>query len=59
MKKNKISLNAEGPILPGTVYMSRIKCGKKNCKCVESKQDRHIIYQWSGVIDKKNTKLDP
>jgi hypothetical protein len=49
-----ISISVEGPILPGTVFMSRVKCGKKNCRCVDPAL-RHKVYQWSGNIDGKNT----
>ncbi len=55
MPNEKIILQAIRPILPGTVYESQIKCGKKNCKCYTDPKVFHTLYQWSGNIDGKNT----
>lgn len=54
MKSKKITLSVNGPILSGSVYKSEIKCGKNNCHCKDGKK-LHVIYQWSGNIDGKNT----
>jgi len=43
------------PILPGTAYESRVKCGKNNCRCHDDPAKRHTVYQWSGDIGGKNT----
>jgi hypothetical protein len=50
-----VSISAEGPILSGTAFLSRLKCGKKNCRCALDPAARHKVYQWSGNINKKNT----
>jgi len=55
MKKQKIKLIVDIPILPGNAFISRIKCGKKNCRCYTDVSKRHKIYQWSGIINGKNT----
>ena len=55
MVNQKISISVKGPILSGTVFLSHVKCGKKNCRCVVDPTDRHKIYQWSGNINGKNT----
>ena len=55
MLQQKIKITSIGPILPGSVYPSLIKCGKKNCRCYNDSSKRHIIYQWSGNIDGKNS----
>ena len=55
MADQKINILVDGPILPGNVFLSRIKCGKKNCRCATDPEARHKVYQWSGNIDAKNT----
>ena len=55
MKNQKITLQGDGPILSGSIFISYLKCGKKNCQCFENPAKRHKIYQWSGNIQGKNT----
>jgi hypothetical protein len=55
MTKQKITISADGPVLSGTVYKSNMKCGKANCRCALDSAERHVVYQWSGNIDGKNT----
>ncbi|MFQ5544102.1 MAG: DUF6788 family protein [Nitrospiria bacterium] len=55
MGKQNISIKADGPILSGNVFVSWVKCGKKNCRCAINPDKRHKVYQWSGNIDGKNS----
>jgi hypothetical protein len=55
LAKHTIGISGAGPILSGTVFVSWIKCGKKNCRCALDPAARHKFYQWSGNIDGKNT----
>jgi len=55
MKWKKAILSIDSPILPGSTFMVKIKCGKQNCKCSQDKSKLHTVYQWSGLIDGKNT----
>lgn len=55
MKEQKIKLIVDDPILSGSVFISRLKCGKKNCRCYTDVSKRHKVYQWSGMINGKNT----
>ena len=55
MRIQKISLTANGPILPGSIFKTQLKCGKQNCRCATNPKNRHIVYQWSGLIEGKNT----
>jgi hypothetical protein len=55
MVQRKVSISADGPILSGTAFLSRLKCGKKNCRCALDPAEKHEVYQWSGNINGKNT----
>lgn len=55
MANQKISISVAGPILSGTVFVSWVTCGKKNCRCALDPAHRHKVYQWSGNIQGKNT----
>jgi hypothetical protein len=55
MDNKTITITVDGPILSGTVYKSKVKCGKANCRCALEPAQRHLIYQWSGNINGKNT----
>lgn len=55
MAHHKISISIDGPILSGTVFLSRLKCGKKNCRCALDPAEKHKVYQWSGNINARNT----
>jgi len=55
MVNQKIVISCESPILSGTVYISRLKCGTKSCSCALDPTKRHKVYQWSGNINNKNT----
>ncbi len=55
MKSKLLDLTVFGPILPGTVFKTLTKCGKKNCKCYNNPEERHIVYRWSGYINGKNS----
>lgn len=55
MKEESLTITVSKPILPGSVFESRIKCGKKYCRCYSNPKNLHTVYQWSGIIDGKNT----
>lgn len=55
MAHQKISITVDGLILSGTVFLSHLKCGKKNCRCALNPAERHKVYQWSGNINGRNT----
>jgi hypothetical protein len=55
MASQRISISVEGPILSGSAFLSRLKCGKKSCHCAADPAERHEVYQWSGNINGKNT----
>jgi hypothetical protein len=49
IKKN-INKNLE--FLPGSLYILKIKCGKRNCKCI-TKGEKHKMYYLSYSKDGK------
>ena len=55
MNKKEIVLRVSGPILPGSIFMSRVKCGKQNCRCYSEPKMQHSVYRWSGVFMGKMT----
>jgi hypothetical protein len=62
MSRNKkqsrtiISIQAEGPILPGSLSTARSQCGKPNCACKASPAKLHGTYhRWTGFIAGKRT----
>ena len=57
-KKQKITLSAVGPVLPGTVSTAMAKCGKANCRCKTDPEFLHgPYYRWTGAIDGKQTTI--
>lgn len=54
--KIKITIVAEGPILPGSVSTARSQCGKPNCACKASPPKLHgTYYRWTGFSKGKRT----
>jgi len=54
--KIKITIVAEGPILPGSVSTARSQCGKPNCACKASPPKLHgTYYRWTGFVEGKRT----
>jgi hypothetical protein len=52
----KITIRAEGPILPGSVSTAKSQCGKPNCACKVSPSKLHGTYhRWTGFIAGKRT----
>ena len=52
----KITLVAQGPILPGSVSTAKSQCGKPNCACKASPPKLHgTYYRWTGVLKGKRT----
>ena len=55
-EKVKITIVAEGPILPGSVSTAASQCGKSNCVCKASPPKLHgPYYRWTGFIKGKRT----
>lgn len=53
---NKITIVAEGPILPGSVSTAKSQCGKPNCACKASPPKLHgTYYRWTGFLNGKRT----
>ena len=54
--RTKITIEAEGPILPGSVSTASSECGKPNCVCKTDPAKLHGIYhRWTGFIAGKRT----
>jgi len=52
----KIIIQAQGPILPGSVSTANSQCGKANCACKASPSKLHGTYhRWTGFIAGKRT----
>jgi len=49
IKKN---INEKLEFLPGSLYILKIKCGKRNCKCI-TKGEKHKMYYLSISKDGK------
>ena len=56
MSNKKITIDADGPILPGSVSVAESKCGKQNCACKAKPPQLHgPFYRWTGVLNGKRT----
>ena len=55
LQRLKESLQALGPILPGTIRKVYLRCGKKNCRCqsADKKQLHGPYYFWDRIEGKK------
>ena len=54
--QERISIEVNGPILPGSVSTARSQCGKPNCVCKGDPPRLHgIYYRWTGFINGKRT----
>ncbi len=55
-RTTKITIVAEGPILPGSVSTAKSQCGKPNCACKASPPKLHgTYYRWTGFLKGKRT----
>jgi len=55
-RKTRITIVAEGPILPGTISTAISKCGKPNCACKAIPPKLHgPYYRWTGFMNGKQT----
>jgi hypothetical protein len=56
MSRQKVTVTAPGPILPGTISTAQAKCGKRTCRCRWDPNYRHgPYYRWTGWINGKPT----
>ena len=56
MKKDRISIILEGPIMQGSISTAIGKCGKTNCACNTNPDKLHGPYwRWTGPINGKMT----
>jgi hypothetical protein len=52
----KITIVADGPILPGSISTAKSQCGKANCACKARPPKLHgTYYRWTGFIKGKRT----
>jgi len=55
-KTTKITIVADGPILPGSISTAKSQCGKPHCACKASPPKLHgTYYRWTGFIEGKRT----
>jgi hypothetical protein len=55
-EKRKITIVAEGPILPGSISTATSQCGKSNCVCKANQPKLHgPYYRWTGFIKGRRT----
>ena len=51
-----ITIQAKGPILPGSISSTKSQCGKPHCACKTSPAKLHgTYYRWTGFIAGKRT----
>lgn len=54
--RTKITIVAEGPILPGSISTAKSQCGKLHCVCKARPPKLHgTYYRWTGFIEGKRT----
>ena len=54
--KIKMRVQEIGIVIPGTIRETYLICGKDNCKCAQSKRDRHgPYYFWNRKVGGKLT----
>ena len=52
----KLVIQADGPILSGSISTAESRCGKQNCACKSKKPKLHgTYYRWTGLIDGTRT----
>src|SRR5437870_2902290 len=50
--RTKITVVAEGPILPGSISTAKSQCGKAHCACKASPPKLHgTYYRWTGFLE--------
>lgn len=56
MSRDKIIIEAEGPILPGSVSAVMSRCNNRDCACQSDESKMHGPYfRWTGVMNGKRT----
>src|SRR5258708_26188396 len=56
MSRTKITIVADGPLLPGSISTAKTQCGKPNCACKASPPKLHgTYYRWTGLIKRQRT----
>jgi hypothetical protein len=54
--RTKITIVADGPILPGSISTAKSQCGKPNCACKARPPKLHgTYYRWTGFTEGKRT----
>ena len=57
-KKHIYQITTPGEILPGSISMVFLACGKKNCACTGKEPKLHgPYYRWTGLINNKRTTV--
>jgi hypothetical protein len=56
MTRQKITISAPAPILPGSISVAHSTCGRKHCACHTDPEKLHgPFYRWTGFIKGKRT----
>ena len=51
-----LTIQAKGPILPGSISSTKSQCGKPNCACKTTPAKLHgTYYRWTGFIAGQRT----
>ena len=55
--KIRMSIEFDGPILPGSISTAKSECGTPNCVCKDKKKPKlhGTYYRWTGFIEGKRT----
>jgi hypothetical protein len=54
----KTTIEFDGPILPGSISMTKSRCGKLQCACKAKPPKLHgPYYRWTGMYGKKRTTI--
>ena len=53
----KKTIEIDWPILPGSIFTARSRCGKDHCACkkARSRELHGVYYRWTGFLDGKRT----
>jgi len=55
-RANKMIIEVQLPLLPGSISTARSTCGKPQCACHQDPAKRHgVYYRWTGILEGKRT----